>query len=1119
MHYSVWGIQAGEILTSDVDPPLIPSSAVGVAVRPGVDLLVTHSPATVVGTPKQQAATLLHELGHNWNLDHGGNEERNHKPHYLSLMNYLYSDDGVPTAELGDPVLRFSYETLGPIVERNLLEKPPVPGVFGPVPGGQNVTPYAFLWICPDRKARSVGWDFQLSLDIGVNWNCTPLGPDQTVADLMSDGPVQSDVNGDGRKTRLDGSNDLTRIDLVFGDTTGFVAAKVPDTPDALLPEEMSAPERRRLRGEPDADRKRPRVTVTSGLVGAGGNPAVRLDLEDPAASDGSERSGLRAVEVEGDNVEPELRRYPELPPTWVESLEIESNDGAEPVFVAFVRDVAGNVTRVQVPPVVDETPPVCSLGAVDPASGAFEVWVSDAGEIAAALAIQRTNATATGSGGDSIETLLEYTKDDPALPAQVTLQVDDLAGNRSVCTVSPDDARDGDGDGVLDGLDVCPDVSDPGQADADGDGVGDACAGVDLPDLTGLGEAAADAALQTLGLRVGDLAFASRPEIPAGAVVAQRPAAGELAPQGAPVDLVLSTGAPQVEVPDLAGHDRAAALLAIEEAGLVAGSVIDAHDPAVPEGQVASQSPGAGANAEAGSPVDFVVSLGPLIVTVPSFLGLDPAAAEAAVLAAQLSFGGLIPVNSPTAPEGLIFFQNPLAGAEVVAGTSVQLAVSLGPVLTTVPGVVGQDRASAEAALAAASLFLSRITSVTDPAPQGQVIGQSLAAGSEVPVDSAIEITVSLGPAASFVDLPDLAGVAQAAAEAALVNAGLNVGTVTPVFSDTVAAGLVVDQSPPGGSSLATGSSVDLSVSRGPEFYPEFAIRKMAPPSVQGGSRFSYAIEFSHTGTSTVGDAVVTDFLQPSLAFVAASDGGTYSPGTRTVTWPVGTFAPGEAGARTLTVQATCTAGSVFNSARIVGGGVARQSFNAFTNITAAPPGPVQVEVETTPERSSAPPGRRHPLHDPRHQPPGHRPRERQHRAAGRRRQRIRDAGAGRWRHGGGARPGRPLLDLAWPAARAGHDHHRDPGAGGRVPRAHEADDPARRLPGLQHLQRRPGRGGPREPSRGAGAPPGGGLALGAWPAAGDRRRGPRRPERLRPAARAPRQPGDRGALHRQSE
>jgi hypothetical protein len=45
---------------------------------------------------------------------------------------------------------------------------------------------------------------------------------------------------------------------------------------------------------------------------------------------------------------------------------------------------------------------------------------------------------------------------------------------------IQPTD-EDGDGDGVPDAIDDCPDVVDPDQVDTDGDGTGDACRGVDM--------------------------------------------------------------------------------------------------------------------------------------------------------------------------------------------------------------------------------------------------------------------------------------------------------------------------------------------------------------------------------------------------------------------------------------------------------------------------------------------------------------------------------------------------------------------------------------------------------------------------------------------------------------
>ncbi|MFG1497433.1 zinc-dependent metalloprotease family protein [Saccharospirillum sp. HFRX-1] len=43
-----------------------------------------------------QAGTVMHELGHNLGLRHGGDENTNDKPNYLSVMNYLYQLNGLP---------------------------------------------------------------------------------------------------------------------------------------------------------------------------------------------------------------------------------------------------------------------------------------------------------------------------------------------------------------------------------------------------------------------------------------------------------------------------------------------------------------------------------------------------------------------------------------------------------------------------------------------------------------------------------------------------------------------------------------------------------------------------------------------------------------------------------------------------------------------------------------------------------------------------------------------------------------------------------------------------------------------------------------------------------------
>lgn len=75
----------------------------GIAELLGNDLIVslggygfnTHGSSSLNLLINLQASTLMHELGHNFGLRHGGNEDVNYKPNQLSVMNYMYQFAGL----------------------------------------------------------------------------------------------------------------------------------------------------------------------------------------------------------------------------------------------------------------------------------------------------------------------------------------------------------------------------------------------------------------------------------------------------------------------------------------------------------------------------------------------------------------------------------------------------------------------------------------------------------------------------------------------------------------------------------------------------------------------------------------------------------------------------------------------------------------------------------------------------------------------------------------------------------------------------------------------------------------------------------------------------------------
>ena len=132
--------------------------------------------------------------------------------------------------------------------------------------------------------------------------------------------------------------------------------------------------------------------------------------------------------------------------------------------------------------------------------------------------------------------------------------------------------------------------------------------------------------------------------------------------------------------VPDVVGQAQAVAENAITSASMAIGAVTTRHAAGTPQGSVVSQNPVGGSAAAAGTPVSFVVSLGPPPVgTVPNVVGLAQTAAQLDVTAAGFS-NTVTGQNNPLVPVGVVMTQIPAGGTIAPATTVVSLVVSLGP-------------------------------------------------------------------------------------------------------------------------------------------------------------------------------------------------------------------------------------------------------------------------------------------------------------------------------------------------------------------------------------------------------------------------------------------------------
>lgn len=193
------------------------------------------------------------------------------------------------------------------------------------------------------------------------------------------------------------------------------------------------------------------------------------------------------------------------------------------------------------------------------------------------------------------------------------------------------------------------------------------------VPEVVGLMERDAIAALNDAGFPVGEPTTRYSDTVPQGEVMSSTPAQGETVRHDAEVSLELSDGPEPISIPDVVGSTESAAVAALEEFALQV-TVERERTREAPRGEVFRQNPDAGADGIRTQAITIWVSDGPPLVQLSdySFNTVDRARSELEELGLNVN----LEADNPwpwTTPE-FVVGQRPAPGTQLEVGSTVTL-------------------------------------------------------------------------------------------------------------------------------------------------------------------------------------------------------------------------------------------------------------------------------------------------------------------------------------------------------------------------------------------------------------------------------------------------------------
>lgn len=271
--------------------------------------------------------------------------------------------------------------------------------------------------------------------------------------------------------------------------------------------------------------------------------------------------------------------------------------------------------------------------------------------------------------------------------------------------------------------------------------------ANIEVPQLVGETQAVANEMCEKKNL-VMKVVSQKQSDKPVGTVLEQSIKAGEKVKKQTVIEVVICSGAEEVEVPDVSGNTQDEAWKILKDKGFTDYEVQMEYSDEYDNGEVIRTTPAAGETTTVDTKIVLVVSKGAEKAEVPNLVGKTVSEAQKALSNKGLTDGGSTEEYSNTVAEGKIISQNVKAGKKVDGGTSVSYVVSKGkkPAETVaVPDLRGYSLADAISALSNRGLSYKEIAA-DSPSPSGTVVDMSPDIGSQVEVGSTITLYVSNG-------------------------------------------------------------------------------------------------------------------------------------------------------------------------------------------------------------------------------------------------------------------------------------------------------------------------------------------------------------------------------------